>query len=208
MKRAIAAITLVFGITLIGAPSPVAGGSTTTVFDPVGDTGPISGPGSTPAFLDMLRVTVTKQAGRFEFSMMLAAPVPAQPVLPPKVKEIWWMWALDTDPTTFPFGFPRAPGQSFPPEFAIALSWNGTQFTAFRVDRRPTLSGGESLVTAVAFEVTDSKVTTFVDAATIEDPASFRFSALTRAWKGGPGTEGFVFTDYTGNPGTFHPWPS
>ena len=203
VARAIAIGTLM--VLVLAAPA--AAGSTSTVVDPVGDTGEISGPGSTPAFLDMVRVTVTKRAGRFEFSMAVAAPVPAQPVLPPQVKEIWWMWALDTDPTTFPFGFPRAPGQSFPPEFAVGVSWNGTQYTAFVVDRRPTLSGGESLITALAFEVRDTKVTTFVDAATIEDPASFRFSALTRAWKGGSGTEGFTFTDYTGIPGTFHPWP-
>ena len=195
-------------VLVLAMAAPAAAGSTSTVVDPLGDTGEISGAGSTPAFLDMVSVTVTKHGGRFEFSMAVAAPVPAQPVLPPQVKETWWMWALDTDPTTFPSGFPRAPGQSFPPEFAVAVSWNGSQFTAFVVDRRPTLSGGESLITAVPFEVRGVSVTAFVDAATIEDPASFQFSALTRTWKGGSGTEGFTFTDYTGTPGTFHPWPS
>jgi len=202
--RAIAMGTLLVLVMAV----PAAAGSTTTVLDPVGDTALISGPGSTPAFLDMVSVTVTKLGGRFEFSMAVAAPIPAQPVLPPKVKETWWMWALDTDPTSFPFGFPRAPGQSFPPEFAVAVSWNGTQFTAFVMDRRPTLSGGESLITPIPFEVRDTRVTAFVDTATIQDPPSFRFSALTRAWKGEPGTEGFVFTDYSGTPGTFHPWPA
>ena len=206
--RAFAQAMALGTVMLLLVAAPAAGGSTATVLDPVGDTAAISGPGSSPPFLDIVSVTVAKRAAQFEFSMAMAAPVPAQPVLPQKVKEIWWMWALDTDPTTFPFGFPRAPGQSFPPEFAVAVSWNGTQFTAFVVDRRPTLSGGESLATTVALEVRDTKVTTFVDALTIEDPANFQFSALTRAWKGGPGTEGFTFTDYTGSPGTFHPWPS
>jgi hypothetical protein len=207
MRAFVQSVALGIVVVLLVA-APAAGGSIATVPDPVGDTAAISGPGSTPPFLDMVSITVAKHAGRFEFSMAVAAPVPALPVLPPKVKEIWWMWALDTDPTTFPFGFPRAPGQSFPPEFAVAVSWDGTRFTAFVVDRRPTLSGGESQTTAVAFEVRDTTVTTFVDPSTIEDPAGFRFSALTRAWKGGAGTEGFTFTDYAGIQGTFHPWPS
>jgi len=187
---------------------PAAGGTTTTVLDPLGDTARIDGPGSTPAFLDIASVSVTRQAGRFEFSMTVAEAVPRQPVLPNQVKEIWWMWALDTDPTTFPSGFPRAPGQAFPPEFAVAVSWDGTDFTGFLVDRRPTLSGGEPLLTPVAFAVRGTTVTTSLDVAVVEDLATFRFSALTRAWKGGSGTEGFTFTDYLGTPGTFHPWPS
>jgi hypothetical protein len=112
--RPVARATAIGTLMVLVLAAPAAAGSTSTVVDPVGDIGEISGPGSTPAFLDMVRVTVTKRAGLFEFSMAVAAPVPAQPVLPPQVKEIWWMWALDTDPTTFPFGFPRAPGQSFP----------------------------------------------------------------------------------------------
>ena len=204
VARAFALGTLIAVLVAV----PAAGGTTTTVLDPLGDTARIDGPGSTPAFLDIASVSVTRQAGRFEFSMTVAAAVPRQPVLPNQVKEIWWMWALDTDPTTFPSGFPRAPGQAFPPEFAVAVSWDGTDFTGFLVDRRPTLSGGEPLLTPVAFAVRGTTVTTSLDVAVVEDLATFRFSALTRAWKGGSGTEGFTFTDYLGTPGTFHPWPS
>jgi hypothetical protein len=202
--RAIALGTLM----AVVAAGPAAGRSTATVLDPLGDTARIDGAGSTPGFLDIASVSITKQGSGFGFSMTLAAPVPGRPVLPNQVKEIWWMWALDTDPTTFPSGFPRAPGQAFPPEFAVVLSWDGTDFTAFVVDRRATLSGGEPVLTPIAFAVGGSTVTASLPSAVVDDPATFSFSALTRAWKGGSGTEGFTFTDYLGTPGTFHPWPS
>jgi hypothetical protein len=95
------------------------------VSDPVGDTFKISGPGSTPSYLDIATAEVTKQGENFEFSMGLAAPVPSKPALVPRVRQFWWFWALEADPATFPTGFPRAPGQALPPEFAVAveLGW-------------------------------------------------------------------------------------
>ena len=113
-------------------------------------TAPIQGPGSTPAYLDVVSGVVAKKQGVFTFSTRVAAPVPAHPVLPSGVAEISWWSHLDTDPTTFPNGFPRGPGEglSFPPEFAIWVGWSGTRFEAFVADRRPSLVGGDAIMTS------------------------------------------------------------
>lgn len=201
------AIALGTVIVLVAASPAAGGGSAITILDPVGDTAPI-GASSAPAFLDIVSLTVDKKGKSFEFTTTLAAPVPVEPVMPPQVKELWWFWPINTDPATSPFGFPRGPGLAFPPEFLLAVAWDGVQFSAFVVDRRPTLAGGVHVVTPVAFVVTDAKVSAFVDAATLDDPASFGTGGYTRAWFGPPGTEGFTFTDVAGIPGVFHPWPA
>ena len=84
MKKSISAlVTAGLLSVMVAAPIPAAAsGSTVTVFDPVGDTTEIGAPGTTPAFLDIVRVAITKQSERFGFSMTLGAPVPDQPVLP------------------------------------------------------------------------------------------------------------------------------
>ena len=190
-----------------------AGGVSTTVSDLVGDTVEISGPGSTPAYLDIVGASVTRTDGGFEFSTDLAVAVPEKPLLAHGAREYWWAWWLDTDLTTFPTGFPRTPGMHVAPEFALWVAWNGDQFTAFIVDRRPTLTGGESVITPVGFSVNDARVSAFVDAEIIDDPASFAFRAGTRTYRGLPGTEGYVNSDGAPNaaPGTaayFVAWPS
>jgi hypothetical protein len=208
MKRVFGRAIAIGTVMVLVVAGPAASGSATTVTDPVGDTADVAGPGSTPASMDIVTVAITKQAGRFEFSLTLAAPIPDRPVLPPQVKESWWFWPIDTDPDTYPFGFPRGPGLAFPPEFLLAVAWDGVGYGAFVVDRRPTLSAGAHVLTPVAFKVKDAKVSAFVEVATLGDPASFGFSGYTRAWFGPPGTEGFTFTDVAGTPGVFHPWPS
>lgn len=203
--------TLAVGATALAVPASAAG-SSSSVSDPVGDTLEISGPGSTPAYLDIVRGAVTKKGKSFEFSVDLAAPV-GQPLLVNGVMQYAWLWGLDTDPTTFPTGYPRAPGIPTSPEFALWVAWDGVRFTAFIVDRRPTLTGGESVFTPVGFSVNDAQVSAFVDARVIDDPASFGFRVSTRASKGPPGTEGFLYPDGApnadpGTPGYFVAWPS
>ena len=197
----------------LAAPAS-ANGSSSTVSDPTGDTLKIR-PGSTPApaYLDIIRVAVRRQGGSFEFSMDLAAPVPSQPLLVNGVNQYAWFWFLDTDPTTFPTGYPRVPGFGTAPEFALWVAWDGVQFTASIVDRRPTLTGGDSVFTPVRFSLNAAHVSAFVDAGTIDDPASFGFRGQTRAYYGLPGTEGFSNPDGApnadpGTPGYFVAWPS
>jgi hypothetical protein len=194
--------------TLLILAAPASAASTLRLTDVVGDSADISGPRSTPAYLDIVSVSVGKHGGRFEFSTTVAAAVPDRPVLPSGVKEAWWFWPLDTDPTTFPFGFPRGPGLAFPPELLLAVTWNGQAFRAFVVDRRPTLMGGEHITTPVPFQIRDATVTSFLDASIAGDPARFGTLGYTRVWFGPPGTEGFEFTDVTGTPGVFATWPA
>jgi hypothetical protein len=198
---------LTFGfVVALAVVTPAAAASTTTVSDPLNDTAMIAGPGSTPAYLDIVSAAVSKEVNSFAFSIGVAVTPPEQPILPPQVKEAWWFWPIDTDPTTSPTGFPRGPGLAFPPEFLLAVTWNGTRYSAFLIDRGPTLTGGDHVITPVPFTVENATVTAVVDAALLDDPTAFRFSAYTRVWLGGPGTEGFLFTDVAGLPGVFHPW--
>ena len=110
----VSALALAMVLPLVAMPAS-ANGSSSTISDPAGDTLKIS-PGNTPtpAYLDIIGVAVTRHGGSFEFSMDLAAPVPSQPLLVNGVNQYAWFWALDTDPTTFPTGYPRVPGWGTP----------------------------------------------------------------------------------------------
>lgn len=209
----VSALALAMVLPLVAMPAS-ANGSTSTISDPAGDTLKIS-PGNmpTPAYLDIIGVAVTRHGGSFEFSMDLAAPVPSQPLVVNGVNQYAWFWVLDTDPTIFPTGYPRVPGWGTAGEFALWVAWDGVQFTASIVDRRPTLTGGDSVFTPVGFSLKAAHVSAFVDAETIDDPASFGFRANTRAYQGLPGTEGFSDLDGApstapGTPGYFVAWPS
>jgi hypothetical protein len=202
------ALVLLAAAALLGAAAARSVLQGTAVSDPVGDTVEISGPGSTAAYHDIVEVTITRTAEALDFSMDLAAPVPDRPPLLPQVKQLWWQWSIDSDPATFPAGFPRAPGLAFPPEFAVVVAWDGVQFTAYVIDRRPLLTGGEPVITPIGFSLNGTKVLAFVDTAVLGDPASFVFTGQTKAFKASPGTEGFLFTDYVPKIGTWVPWPS
>jgi hypothetical protein len=212
MRSAIA-IGLLLGVLAVASAVPANAASSSTVSDPVGDTARISGNVSAPAYLDIVEVPVTKQGGVFEFSMDLAAPVPNEPLLVSGAKQWVWEWLLDTDPTTFPTGYPRVPQLHSHPEFALIVEWDQGPFTAFIVDRRPTLTGGEPVFTPIEFSVNDEHVSVFVEAEIIDDPVSFGFRGVTRAWRGPAETEAFVNVDGAPNaapdsPGYFVAWPS
>jgi hypothetical protein len=202
---------LAVSATALAAPAS-ASSSSSSVSDPVGDALEFNSLGSAPAYLDIVKGAVTKHGRSFEFSMNLAAPV-SEPPLANGVMQYSWFWFLDTDPTTFPTGYPRVPGIPTAPEFALWVAWDGVQFTASIVDRRPTLTGGESVFTPVGFSVNDAQVSAFVDAGIIGDPARLGFRVHTRAYIGPPGTEAFVDPDRApntapGTPGYFVAWPS
>jgi hypothetical protein len=207
------ALALAMVLPLVAMPAS-ANGSSSTISDQAGDALKISpGNAPTPAYLDIIGVSVARHGSSFEFSVDLAAPVPSQPLLVDGVNQYAWFWFLNTDPTTFPSGYPRVPGFGTAPEFALWVAWDGVQFTASIVDRRPTLRGGDSVFTPVGFSLNAAHVSAFVDAGTIGDPGSFGFRAQTRAYQGLPGTEGFSDPDGApntapGTPGYFVAWPS
>ena len=103
----------------------------------------------------MVRTEVTKKGRTFEFRSTLAEPIPADPPLPPPGNNrISWVWGIDTDPTTFPTGYPVAPGVALQVEFILRIDWDGVAFSGVLVDRRPALIGGEATITPHAFTIT------------------------------------------------------
>src|SRR5438876_9012636 len=105
------------------------------VTDPAGDAAwnLNTGPGSAakvPDYLDIVRAEVSKTAGRFVFTLDLAAPVPndpsSDPSLPSNLDHIGWEYGIDADTATFPVGYPFEPGSANLAEFYLGVNWNPT----------------------------------------------------------------------------------
>lgn len=194
-------VLLAFVIAALMVGQPVSGVLTQVVTDPAGDTlTPV-----TPAFQDIVEASVTKSGQTFIFGMRLAGPLPQQPPLPPPgVAETWWQWGINTDPTTFPAGFPFIPSISGPPEFMALVKSDGVQYTAFLIDRRPLLTGGDAIVTPILFSIAGSEVTVSVNAKMLGRPERFGFAAFTVDWAEPPPGEGFNVIDIAG-PARFPP---
>lgn len=176
---------------------PVSAGLTSVVEDPVGDAF-VDNPGIPfNAYQDIVQAAVTLKDGRFIVAMKLAGSVPSSPVLPPQIVLLDWSWYINTDPTTFPAGFPYSPGGAPSPEFIVLLVWDGTSFTTTLIDRRPLLTGGQALLTPVPFLIKGSVITASVDAAQLDNPSSFGWSALTEDWETQLGTNSFHTIDFT-----------
>jgi hypothetical protein len=179
-------------LVVIAVALPVIS-QTSTVLDPVGDTD-----FNAPAFQDMVLVEVTKTAGGdFELRMEMAGPVPAAPPMtPPAQTELWWSCVFDLDPTTSPKGYPTAPGTTIVPEFIVCVRWDGTAFAGTAIDRRPLLTGGETIVTPVPFTINGTVVEAVLASTLIgEVPPSFAWHARTIDWSGPVGSGGYVFAD-------------
>jgi hypothetical protein len=175
---------------------------TSVVSDPAGDAR-----FKAPGFMDIVRVEVTKRGDTFEFRMNLVEPIPAVPPLPPPSQDrISWVWGLDTDPTTFPKGFPGAPGTKLQAEFVLRVDWDGKAFSALLIDRRPLLTGGEAVITPLPFTIMSSEVLMVVRAGELGSPTGFLWDAVTIYWPRPPGARGLEFVDFL-DP-FFNPWPS
>lgn len=140
-----------------------------------------------PAYADIVAGNVVEDGGVFEFTMRVAAAIPQTPRLtPPGVQALRWAVSLDLDPTTFPAGWPAAPGdprssQAPPAEGFMAVAWDGSTFSATWFDRRPLLTGGDVTATSVPFEIDGDTVHIWLDGALIGDPTSFRVGFVTAA---------------------------
>ena len=154
----------------------------TTYTDPVGDA-----EFHAPAYADIVAGTVVEDAGNFEFIMRVADSIPATPRLTaPGVQALRWVVSLDLDSTTYPAGWPFAPGdprsaQRGAAEAFVAVAWDGSAFSATLFDRRPLLSGGAVVATTVPFEIDGDTVHIWLDGALIGHPTSFRFGFVTAA---------------------------
>ncbi len=169
------------------------------VTDPAGDAAwnLNTGPGSAakaPDYLDIVRAEVSKTAGRFVFTLDLAAPVPndpsSDPSLPSNLDHIGWEYGIDADTTTFPVGYPFEPGSANLAEFYLGVNWNptgsfglGMGFDAFVIDRRPLLQGGDAVTTPVDFSIEGTRLTIVVKATLIGDPTTFRWIAFSHYCK-------------------------
>lgn len=166
-----------------------------TVLDPVGDTR-----FNAPAFQDIVIGQMTKTTGGdFELLMGMAGPVPDDPPLPPPgVREIWWGWFFDLDPTAFPQGYPLPPGfGAGASEFLVYVSWDGTEFAGTAIDRRPLLTGGEAIIAPVPFSINGTIVEAVLASTLIGDvPPSFGWQLHTRDWSGPVGSGGWNTVDF------------
>jgi hypothetical protein len=177
-------------VIVIGTPAAAVAAPLT---DPTGDANY-----DATGFVDIVSAQATKSGQTFRFQMSLAAPIPAIPPTPPATNQIHWGWPLDTDPTTFPAGYPypAGPGQGRPAEFGITVVWDGSSFSASLTDRRPLLQGGETIITQLTFTISGADVVAYVPANLLDDPSNFSWGAVTVYWSSPPGaTAGVHFVD-------------
>ena len=207
-RKCLVVSTLLVAATLMAVPFVSAAALTSVVTDPVGDAS--STPGiAAPSYLDIAKASITLIHGQFVFVTDLAAPIPnSPPLLPPGVGLIDWAWQLNTDPTKTVCGFPGAPGAALciPVEFIVIIFWDGTGFMGMLIDRRPLLTGGHAILTAVPFNINGSEVTASLSGVTIDSPSSFGWRALTDTWSAGFGTDSFHAPDFAPD-NRFAPWP-
>ena len=181
----LALVLSMMAVAAFAFAQPVSAALTSVVTDPEGDTFLIL-PIPVPAYLDIVKAEIVAKRQTFTFLMDMAAPVPAAPPLAAELgsfaTSIWWLWALDTDLTTFPSNYPF-PGWKVPQsglsEFLVLVFWDRANFGGVLIDRRPTLTGGAAIVTPIKFSVSGSEVKGFVAASAIGAPATFQWAALT-----------------------------
>ena len=174
----IGVLALVFGFT--GASS--AGGYKCAVVDPAGEAVLSPGRGfDGQAFQDIVETGIERTAGAVVFSMTLAAPIPAVPSIKTGNGLMLWMWGMNTAPGV-PQGFPLSPGLAGLLEFWIHLAWDGEDFYAEVIDRRPGALGGEPIVTPVEFEISGDTISVIAPVNLFDDPQEFRWGSSTWLW--------------------------
>src|SRR5438552_50783 len=162
----------------------VVAGKTSVVLDAAGDA-----TNKAQDYQDIVRVEITKVGRIFVFTMELAAPLPDNPPVPPGSDMILWELVLDTDPTTFPVGYPFTGASYF--EFVVEHRVYRPGFTdpvdptrsaGFLMDRRPLLTGGQATIIPIQLSIEGAKLTWVVDAALLGDPSTFQWVAGTDSW--------------------------
>jgi hypothetical protein len=160
--------------------------------DPVGDTSdsPGSGHDGQP-YQDIIESSIERSEGAITFSMKLAAPLPEAPEMKNANGLLLWMWGMNTG-TAFPLGYPLAPGNAGLLEFWVHLAWDGTEYYAEVIDRRPTVQGQQPIITPAPFFFNDDRTRITIVAPTelFDDPMEFRWGSTTWIWSSHLGTSG------------------
>lgn len=161
-----------------------------SVVDPTGDTSDSPGLGfQGEPYQDIVQTGIERTTGAITFSMEVAAPIPSSPRMKNPNGVLLWMWGMNTG-SAFPLGYPIAPGQAALLEFWIHLAWNGNNFYAQVIDRRPTLRGAQPNVTAVPFIIEGQTIKIVAPTLLFDDPAQFRWGSTTWFWSSHLGTAG------------------
>jgi hypothetical protein len=148
---------------LVSLAALKARAQTATVIDPQGDA--FYAPGhEAPALLDILAASFTI-SDTLTLIVDVAGPLDALPNPPGSGGTFVWNFALNTDNSTDPPGFPEAPGETAPAEFSVSAHWDGTAFGGLFIDRRPALTGASALLYSIPVSVSGSRITITVPAA-------------------------------------------
>ncbi len=197
------------GIALLVAPEAQSGSKTSVAEDPEGDAFinfNFVEPQEAPDYLDLRRGEITLQGGIFIFKLTVEGLVPDEP-FEPQGRVIDWFIGIDTDPTTFPTGFPNPPAFAFPCEFVVDIFWDGTDFDAILIDRRPSLVGEDAIVTRIPFNIEGNELTASVSSRMLDKPRSFEWVVLTSLVPGEYGNFGFLPADFMPDDGDVT-WPA
>jgi hypothetical protein len=135
----------------------IPSGQTATWVEPPGDPGPKLVNGlKDVSFADIAQATFTFNAqGWIVVSAQMNGSLEVLPDPKPNDGVYTWAFSLDSNPATLNSGipFPNNPGTLIPPEFSCFLQWDGTEFSAFFEDRRPTEQGNPVVLYEVPFAV-------------------------------------------------------
>ena len=191
------------GIALLAAPEAQSGSKTSVATDDPGDAfinfNLDIDAQEAPDYLDLTGGEITLQGGIFIFKLTVAGPVPDEPFAP-QGRVIDWFIGIDTDPTTFPTGFPNPPLSAHPCEFNVVVFWDGTDFDAILIDRRPSLVGEDAIVTRIPFNIdvndeNEGELSASVSSRMLDKPRSFEWAVLTDLVPGDFGNFGFLPAD-------------
>jgi len=137
------------GLALCWSAAAIATDYACSITDPAGD--PVLSPGQGhdgDGYQDILVTRIERSGHLLVFSMDVAAPIPTTPGRKNPNGSLLWMWGMNTGPGV-PQGFPLSPGLAGLLEFWIHVAWDGSDFDAVVIDRRPALEhGGTPVVTA------------------------------------------------------------
>lgn len=191
MRELISSVSLLLTLALLPWSGPVAAREyRCSVTDVAGDPSDAPGQGFTgEPYQDIVSTGIERTAGAITFSMSLAARLPSAPKLRVPNGLLLWMWGMNTSPAV-PQGYPLPPGPTGRLEFWVHLAWNGQEFYAEVIDRRPALLGGAPIVTRVPFIIDGSSIKIMALPTLFDDPQEFRWGSTTWIWASHLGTSG------------------